>query len=338
MNIKQLRWSRNKVLAAKNKRAKQFFLCITLFFVGLFAGMYFSHAIGLDQIFTIFGCGGAVTATIIGFGNIAGDPDNSKKVGKQVKSKIYFIEAAQYDSAQSFPARVLRSIGNIPLIAGEYWHYIDSVLDSPNIKWSGTMGDVAATVNNELTFILGGMEDDVFDVLEKGIGKGFYLVFEICATGDKFIAGNACKPIRMTKFEGESGKDQTATTVTFVVECGELWSKYTGNTPTLAPATVAANATTIALTFNPQYQLTTGSASAAALTAFTGTTDADINRIVTLLGSGGTYPSTLASSATDFLLIGGVTWTALAGKQISFKIFKDGDDSYKFVEVAGSRN
>jgi hypothetical protein len=334
-NIKQLNWSRNKVSAAKNKAQKRLLLCVGFVVIGMFAGLYLSHAISLEKIFI---GSSLTTATVIGFGNIVGDPDNSKKVGKQVKSRLKFIEADQYDRSLAFPARIARAIGNIPLLAGEYWHYIDTVLDSPTIKWSGSMGDVAATVSNELTFILGGMDDDVLDILEKGIGKGFYIVFEICASGDEYIAGNACKPVRLTKFEGESGKDQTATTVTFTVECGELWSKYTGNTPTLAPAVIAANATTIGLTSNPQYQLTSGTAAVAEITEFTGVTDADVNRVVTVLGSGGAHPSTISATATDFLLIGGVTWTALAGKQIGFKIFKDGVGSYKYVEIAGSRN
>jgi hypothetical protein len=124
--------------------------------------------------------------------------------------------------------------------------------------------------------------------------------------------------------------------LTFKNECGEIWSIYTGNTPVEAPETVAADATTITLTDNPRYQLTDGTAAAATITEFTGVTDADINRIVTILGSGGSHPS-LITSANDFTLIGGVTWTALTGKQISFKIFKNGESTYEYFEVSGSR-
>lgn len=335
MNKKQEAWSKNKVFKSRNKLMTIFSYIIMSVLALFIVGMLIDGSLSIDKLFGIGS--GASIAFYAGFATFDGNPDNEFRVGKQVKNRFYFISQEQYNDSLAFPPRVGREIGNIPLKTGEYWNKIDTVLDSPEIKWSGTMGDVAATISNELTFILGGMANDVLTLLEKGIGKGFYIVFEVCATGDRYIAGNACKPVRMTKFEGGSGKDQTATTVTFVVECGEIWSKYTGNTPTQAAATIAADATTIGLTSNPEYQLTSGASAAAAITSFSGTTDADINRVVTLLGSGGSHPSTISVSATDFLLIGGVQWVANSGSQISFKIFKDGATSYKYVEVGGSR-
>ena len=312
----------------------RFAICMGIFIGGLIIGLAVSHLLSIDSL---FGAGSIVTAGVIGLGSVNGDPSNEYKTGKQVKARLWFIEAAQYDDTQQFPSRVNREIGNIPLKNGEYWHYINSVLDSPEPKWSGQMGDVAATIKNELTYILGGMANDVFDHLEKGIGRGFYIVWQVCATGEFFIAGNACKPLRMTKFDGGSDKDKTATTVTFEVDCGELYCKYVGNTPSQPAVNVAADAATFVLAANPQYQLASGSSAVVPITGITGTTDADVNRVITLLGSGGTHPSTIASTATGFLLVGGATWTANAGSQVSFRIFKDGATSYKFMEVPGSR-
>lgn len=336
-NIKTLAWSENKVFSSKHKKAMVFGLLICTVILAFVGGMLFSGNITIDQLLGFGSVASVIAASGAVFGNIDGDPANTQKAGKQVKAKMWFIEKDQVDDSQTFPARSGRQIANIPLKAGEYWHYIDSVLDSPEPKWSGQMGDVAATIKNELSFMLGGMSDEVFDLLEKGIGRGFYIVWQVCATGEYFLSGNACKPVRMTKFEGASDKDKTATSVTFDVECGEVWSKYVGNTPSAPAATIAANATSVGLTSAQQYQLTSGSASAAAITAISGVTDADVNRVITLLGSGGAYPSTIAVAATAFLLIGGATWAANTGKQISFKIFKSGTSTYSFVEVAGSR-
>lgn len=300
----------------------------------MIVGLFFTGNLSVDGL---FGVGSVISASVIGLVSVNGDPINQYKTGKQVKARMWFIEAAQFDDSQPFPSRINRQIGNIPLKNGEYWHYIDAVLDSPEPKWSGQMGDVAATIKNELSYILGGMSDDVFDHLERGIGRGFYIVWQVCATGDYFIAGNACKPVRMTKFDGASDKDKTATTVTFEVDCGEIYSKYIGNTPSQPAAVVVADATTFVLTANSQYQLSSGIATAAAINAITGITDADVNRIITVLGSGGNHPSTISNTAVEFLLVAGAAWTSNAGSQISFKIFKDGAASYKFVEVAGSR-
>jgi hypothetical protein len=335
MNKKQLARSFKENLKARRKMMlKMWGIVMLLFFVST-AIMYATGDATKDDFFKVGG-GTIGLATIMGAVGDIDDPTNAEKVGKQVKAKLYLLSEDQYDDTQAFPTRTGREVGNIPLKAGEHWHYIKAVLNSPEPKSSFTKGDIASTIANELTFIIGGMDDATLNLLETGAGAGFYIVWEICSTGDKYLGGNGCKPLELSAFTGGPGKDNTSWSLTFKNECGELWSTYTGNTPVEAAETVAEDATTITLTDNPRYQLTDGSVSAVTITEFTAVTLADINRIVTILGSGGTYPS-LITSANDFLLIGGVTWTALAGKQISFKIFEDGTGTYKFVEVSGSR-
>jgi hypothetical protein len=329
-NIKKLAYSRKIVDLANMKRFKTLAFILSALLVVIAVSMYICGDITIIASAKLL-AGGVSYATIVGFGTIAGDPANELKVGKQVKNKLYFIEASQYDDNQTFPTGN-RSIGNIPLLSGQYWNTIEAVLDTPELSWKGTKGDLASTITNTAKFVLGGMGDDVFTLLEKGIGKGFYVVYEVCSTGEKWITGNGCKPAILKEFDGGSDKDKTGTTVTFECECGKMWVKYEGTTPTQAAATVAADATTITMTSNPQYQLTNGTSTAANITAFTGVTDSDIGRIVTLLGSGGTHPSTIDTG--DSFIVGS-TWTALSGKQISFKVYKD-TSVYKFVEV--SRN
>lgn len=261
---------------------------------------------------------------------------NKKRTGRQIKSKLFIISADQINDTVPFPSLVNRTRGNIPLKAGEYWHYIEAVIDSPEPKWMGEEGDVAAPLNMELPFIIGGMEDATIELLEGGVGEEFIIAWEICSTGEMYGGGNGCKGLKLSSFEGGSTKDNTSTSVVFKGQCGELWYKYAGNTPTHPPEVVAADAVEIPLTSSPQYQLTTGTAAVAAITGFSGVTDADINRVVTILGSGGTYPSTI-DSGNDFILQDGETWTANTGGQITFKIFKDGASSYKFIETSGSR-
>lgn len=269
--------------------------------------------------------------------NVDGDVINSRKSGNLVKALLYFITDNQYDEDQPFPLANGRERGNIPLKAGEYWHKIKLVLDSIEAKWNGTVEEVAAKITNELTFILGGMEDDVFTLLQNGIGQGFYVVFEMCFENEtvRYLIGNGCKPAKMSAFEGGALKGYTGTTVTFMVECGELIHKYVGNTPTLAPQAITSDATTFALTSNPLYEIASGTTSAE-ITAVTAITDADVNRIVTVKGAGGTGPSKIVAGGS-FLLNGGIEWIAEAGAEISFRIMKDGDASYKMVEIYGSR-
>lgn len=273
--------------------------------------------------------------------NFEGDVVNGKKAGNLVKAKLYFIEADQYDDTLPFPVKSGRERGNIPLKAGEYWHYIKTVLDTSEGKWSGSVEEMAAKILNEFTFMLGSMDDNVFQLLEDGIGKGFYVVYELCFPTEtvKFLIGNGCKPAKLTAFEGGALKDYTGTTVTFAVECGELVSKYVGSITLQAPTSIAADATTFALTSNDTYQVAEGTTDAE-IADVTAITAADINRVITVKGGGGTGPSKIVDggvTGSPFLLQGGEEWVANAGSQISFRVMNDGTDSYVLTEVYGSR-
>jgi hypothetical protein len=269
--------------------------------------------------------------------NVDGDVVNTRKAGNLVKAKMYFLTDDQYDDSQPFPAANGRERGNIPLNSGEYWHYIKSVLDTPEVKWSGSIEEVAAKIANEITMILGGMEDDTFDLLQDGIGQGFYVVIELCFTDEtvRFLIGNGCKPAKLTAFEGGAMKDYTGTTVTFKVECGEVLYKYVGAITLQDPQTIAADAITFALTSNDTYEVATGTASTE-IANVTAVTDTDINRIIVVKGGGGAGPSKIVTGG-NFLLSGGEEWLGDAGEEISFRIMKDGDASYKLVEIYGTR-
>jgi len=274
--------------------------------------------------------------------NVDGNVVNGKKAGNLTKAKLYFIEADQYDDTLPFPTKVGRERGNIPLKAGEYWHAIKTILDSVEQKWAGAVDDVAAKITNTTTFILGGMDDEVFDLLENGIGKGFYVVFELCFPDEtkRYLIGNGCKPAKLTAFDGGAQKDKTGTTVTFEVICGELVSTYVGSITLQAPQAVTAIATTFALTSADTVQIAEGTANTV-IDNVTAVTDADVNRIITVKGGGGTGPSVISkdgATGSPFLLVGGVDWVGAAGSQISFRVMKDGAATYILVEQHGTRS
>lgn len=340
LNNKQKNWARNKVIKAQGKLLMQFAFSI-MFILGAaaLAASIIEPWFSLPEllgVWSFLGIGGygVVTAGIMG-ANID-DPSNTLKAGRQVKARLWILSEDQWDDSLPFPPRVGREVGDIPLKAGEKWHYIHAAYDSVRPGWTGEEGEIASTITNELPFVVGGMDDAVFNLLENGLNKGFFVVWEICATGERFLGGNGCKPMKLVSFEGASNEESTSTSIVFRNQCGHIWSKYIGNTPTQDPQVVAADATTIPLVSNNRYQLTSGTVASVVITSFTSVTDSDVNRVITILGSGGSFPSDI-EDGSDFLLIGGETWEAAAGKQISFKIFKDGALTYKFVEVAGSR-
>ena len=159
---------------------------------------------------------------------------------------------------------------------------------------------------------------------------------EKCSTGESKIYGTPCAPLALS-FKSADDKDKNENVLTFksiIKGFDSLDSSSVTLTYDAVKATAAAGATTVDVANGAgEYQLTTGTSSAAAITNLT---NAVHGKVYVLLGSGGTYPSTISNSATAFLLKDGTQWTALAGSKITFKCFKDGASSYKFIEVSRS--
>jgi hypothetical protein len=270
-------------------------------------------------------------------GNINGDVSNSKKAGKLVSSKIYILSEDQRNDLKPFPERINRGYGTIPLKPGEYWHYLKgAALASPELSIGGEMSDVGATLKNTVKIVCGGLPEELMTLIEEGVGSGFYIIVDICGVG-RYIGGNGCKPMILQVPEGGAMSDKTSITLTFENQCGELFSKFTGTIQLQDPENIGAAAVAIpVVSGNDNYYLESDSSGAVKANA-TGIADSDINRIITIIGGGGSSPSKIDGSG-NFLLTGGETWIAKVGSQISFKIFKDGSDSYKLVEMAGSRS
>jgi len=317
----------------KNRRNLVFAFCSVIFIVVLAMFVLGDATLG-DFLFTT----GVSLATVAPAAvNISGDAGISQSAGKLVKAKVWFITAEQYDDDQAFPTRSGREIGNIPLKAGEYWHYIKTqAITNPDAMIGGSLSDVGGTLTNEIKLLLAGISDEVLTLIENHMGKGFYVVFEVCATGKRYLGGGGCKPMILQQPEGGFLNDKTSIALSFKNECGQLFSTYVGNTPTIAPAAIAA-AVSFALTSYPQYKFAEDTAGALCKTV-TGIVESDVNRVVTVFGGGGADPTQVVQDAAgNILLIGGVAWIGDLGRQISFKIFKDGNASFKLIEIAGTR-
>jgi len=334
-NEKQRAYAARSVAEAQNKRRfgmlLAFFAVISIVVLVMFIQ---GDATASDFLLTT---GISIASVAPAAVNVDGNAGIAQSSGKLVKAKVWFITEEQYDDAQAFPSRNGREVGNIPLKAGEYWHYIKTQsITNPDATVGGSLSDVGGTLTNELKLLLAGINDEMLNLVESHMGKGFYVVFEVCATGKKYLGGGGCKPMTLQPPEGGFLNDKTSMTLSFKNECGELFSTYVGNTPTIAPADIAA-AVSFALTANPQYKFATDAASTLCKTV-TAITDFDINRVVTVFGGGGAGPTKLVQDAAgNILLVAGAQWTGNLGSQISFKIFKDGAATYRLIEIAGTR-
>lgn len=333
-NSKQIQWANNQVNRYHSRKAFGLLATVMCLFLVVIA---ISFVMGDASLYEFLGTGAVSLATVAPAAiNINGNPANTAKAGKLVKAKLWFIVEEQYDDTQAFPSRSGREVGNIPLKSGEYWHYMKTVsISNPEATIGGNLGDIGGTLTNTVKAVFGGVDDDLMTLIEDHMGKGFYIVFEVCENSKKYLIGNGCKPAILQAPEGGFGKDNSSLSLTWTQECGELFSTYVGNTPTENPVEIGAAAITIALTANPQFQFATGTASTE-FANVTAITDSDVNRIVTFIGGGGTGPSKIVDGG-NILLIGGQDWVANTSAQISFKIFKDAAATYKLIEIAGTR-
>ena len=169
-----------------------------------------------------------------------------------------------------------------------------------------------------------------FNWMNKNIG----IIDRKCSSSDMDMYGSPCNPLQMN-FDYKNDKDANSSEFTFEsTGKGPDIAVYNGTlTLSSVTGTIAADETSPdVVSGEGQYQLTTGSASAVVITTLDNASD---GKVYTLLGSGGTYPSTI-TAANDFILANGTTWTASLGAQITVKAFKTGVSSYKFIEVSRS--
>ena len=229
--------------------------------------------------------------------------------------------------------RVDNNCSGIAMNASKYMLKVYAKMDS--IKVSADAAGEFDTIGiiQGIDFIIPGGLTAVRDFRSNWTNRKVGIIVEKTSDGSKLLYGDDGAPLMLT-FKEEWDKDKNVSTMTFksVVDGLEV-ADYTGSyTYSTVTGTFAANAATLdfALANGGTYQLTTGTASIIPITAFNNPVD---GAVYTLLGSGGTYPSSIATSANILLKIG-TSWNALAGSQISFKCFRDGASSYKFYEIA----
>lgn len=188
-------------------------------------------------------------------------------------------------------------------------------------------------VTQEVVLEHPGTEKEIREFRVNFLGKNVMIFSQNATDGQINQYGYVANPLRM-KVVGEDNKDVKTSTFTFTsITKGDDIAIYE-NTLTLSEpvAVVAADATSIDLSSGEgEYQLTDNTAA----TAIDSTTNAVDGMLFTLLGSGGSNPASIASGG-DFLLKSGTSWSGIANATITFKVFKDGAATFKYIEVSRS--
>lgn len=258
-------------------------------------------------------------------------PGDNKGVGGDKKDKIIIIDV---DDIATMPGRDASGIvisGNISMNSGAY---MTKVYGTQNTIKAGADSEGepdAKGITQTVEFDHPGDSQEIREFRANWMNKNVLIIVERCSSSIKNLYGTPCAPLQMV-FKAEDDKDKNKTTFTFKsTQKGPDVAIYQGTLTLSSPvATVAANATQVNLASGPgRYQLTNGTSAAATITTCSNAVD---GMVFTLVGSGGTYPSTI--TGTDFLLSGGTAWNAISGAEITFRAFLSGASAWKFIELS----
>ena len=243
------------------------------------------------------------------------------------------------------PARDSKGVkyeGSFVFVPGTYAIKLYATPSSIKITKAADGDEDAIGITQGMEFAHPGDEVEINEFQQNWIGKGLLAFVKTgdCGTGAPFykVIGSRCTPLQL-KFEGQNDND--ATKNTFKLEAFKKTNRVPGfyyGTLTFATvlATVAADAATVDVTpGSGEYQLTDGSI---AIVPITDLINGSHNDVITLLGSGGTYPSTIAASAAKFELLEGADWTANTGSAITFKAYKNGATAADILWIEMSRS
>ena len=198
----------------------------------------------------------------------------------------------------------------------------------------------AVSITQGAEFSHPGDELEINEFEQNWIGKGAILFVKTGAcNGPSYykVYGSVCAPLQL-KFEGQNDNDGTKNTLKFEAfkKTTNVPGFYYGNlTFDTVLSIIAADAVTVDVTpGNGEYQLTDGGIAAAPITDLV---NGSHNDVITLLGSGGGFPSTIAANEAKFVLANGADWTANTGESITFKGYKNGATDADILWIEQSR-
>ena len=315
---KHFKYVQKKVDARKSALLLRFTIIIAVFFSSLAVHSAISNPDkAIENVCTMAGTGTLAMASMVTINDVG----DYEVAGSAISQEVYLLPLDEINK-KAFPSvGPNREVPDIQMLAGKYMHYAEAHSVPTFIaNYSKDSGAITVTATNTFTLVIGGFRDDVLNLVENRIGAKFVILFKDCPTGKILGIGNVCKPATLSTAEVKNDGDGRYATLTFTQQTIQLPWTYVGAIVDQDPVTVAANATALAvIADNSQYLISNGTAAAAAIASVTGLTAADKGRIITLIGDGTTYPSTIADGS-PFILVDGATWTAARGSTLTLRV------------------
>lgn len=223
--------------------------------------------------------------------------------------------------------------GNFVFKAGTSFFKVYMTKDTQKASFESGGSTDAYGAKNKFEGVHPGTHKEAVAFFKDNVGKSFIIFYGGCSTDEYKTMGTKCNPM-VLKVSGEDSNDGNKNTMTWEQELlnDEYIRFYSGQIsfdatlPTVTAAMALDSAKGNVFKFN-------ATATTASITvASSNFKDGDI---ITLVGSGGAGPLTLAnSSTTGVLLKNATTWTALDGATITLKVV-EADKKY-YVEQSRS--
>ena len=221
--------------------------------------------------------------------------------------------------------------GSLVLKSGAYMiqYYSTRTKTSPSMANEGDADSVSFKHNVDTMHP--GDSKEILELIQNWTNANAGVIVEKCSGGSTRLYGDPCHPLQLKATGQDDGMRGQQLLWEGVGTVSKVPAIYEGTLTLESPlATISADDDQPSVALGSgQYQLSENTVA----TELASLDDAENEAIYTLLGSGGTNPSSIASGG-DFALKDGITWNANTGAQITFKAFKTGANSFVFIELS----
>jgi hypothetical protein len=264
--------------------------------------------------------------------NVAKSSSNAA-IGGGIKENILLFDWDDVTGGYTRDSKGIVITGPLVFKAGRYAIKIEATQETIKAS-SETSGESDAEgIIQTVEFMHPGDSLAIREFSWNWLGRRAGIIIQKCSDDSMKLYGAPCAPLKLSAKE-EMDKDKNTSVFTFKqAQKGPAIANYLGTvTLEAVMGTIAVDAHIIPVAAGAgEYQLSSGSIAAIEIDSVSGMNDGEI---ITLLGSGGLYPSTI--EGTPFMLASGAIWTGLAGASITFKAFKDSPSTFIFIELARS--
>lgn len=268
------------------------------------------------------GAGATYALTFAAIGNID-DPTDKYTQGNRIAWEVHLVHIDQIDNTVAWPyPNAAREVADIPLKAGEYPLQF-ACHNNPKYNATGEKGDYTIDPTKMFDLVLGDtFKNQVLNFVEEFGGGKFIVFFREVETADQYILGTYDKPMFFQNYELKND-DASVALCKFQNKSIRQYYKYVGSLQSVAATAIATDATELVVGTSGKYETANDNTVPSVLATVSGIAPADEDRTLTIYGTGGANPHTIADNDV-FILKNNATWTGNAGSRITFRIMDTG--------------